>query len=81
VGTLATIIDTEALWQTIWSGALAGIGVSVVFALTILGATRSSDMRRADRNGASVAYAALAGVTALMFLAIIAYGVTIITTK
>lgn len=78
---LAKVIDTEALWQTIWSGALAGIGVSVVFALTILGATRSTDMRQADRPGAATAYAVLAAVSTLAFLAIIAYGVTIITTK
>lgn len=78
---LATIIDTKALWQTIWSGALAGVSVSIVFALTIVGATRSTDMRHADRPAAAALCGLLALVAAAAFVAIIAYGVTIITTK
>jgi hypothetical protein len=81
VPALATIIDTEALWQTIWTGALAGVGVSVVFALTILGVTRSSDMRRADRPATATLYGLVALLAVAAFFAIIVYGVTIITTK
>lgn len=78
---LATIVDGEALWQTVWTGALAGIGVCVVFAMTILGATRSTDMRRDARGGAAAAYAALAVLGGLASVAIVAYGVIVITTK
>ncbi|MCW3039805.1 MAG: hypothetical protein JWM31_1710 [Solirubrobacterales bacterium] len=78
---LATVVDGKALWQTVWTGALAGVGVCVVFALTILGAARSSDSRRAERSYASAAYAALAVLGAIGSLAIVAFGVTVITTK
>lgn len=78
---LATIIDGDALWQTIWTAAVGGVGVCVIFALTILGAARSADMRRSDRDGAAGAYAILAVVGFAGCVAVVAYAVLLITTK
>lgn len=78
---LATIIDGDALWQTIWSGALGGIGVCVIFALTILGAARSADMRRVDRDAAAGAYAVLALAGFAGCIGVVVYAVVLITTK
>lgn len=78
---LATIVDGQALWQTVWTGGLAGVGVCVVFALTILGAARSTDLRREDRGGLAAAFTALAVAGGLASLAIVAFGVIVITTK
>lgn len=78
---LAAAVDTDALLQTVWTGALAGIGVCLIFAVTILGATRSSDMRREDRHAAATSYGLLAVLGVLASLAMVAYGVVLITTK
>ncbi len=78
---LATVIDVEALWRTGWTAAVAGIGVSLVFALTVLGATRSSDMRREDRTAPAALFGLLAIIGVATTLAMVAYGVILITTK
>jgi hypothetical protein len=77
----ATVVDVDALWRTTWTAALAGVAVCFVFSITVLGATRSSDMRRDDRDGTAAAFALVALVGLLATLAIVAYGVSLITTK
>jgi hypothetical protein len=77
----ATIVDIDALWHTAWTAAIAGISVCLVFSMTVLGATRSSDMRHGDRDAAAAAFALLALAGVLATLAIVAYGVILITTK
>ena len=79
--TLATIIDVDALWQTIWHAAVSGIFVTVVFSLAVLGTTRSADLRRAGRPGAGVAYGALGVAGLLATLGAIVYGIILISTK
>jgi hypothetical protein len=78
---LAEIIDGQAAWQAIWTAAVAGVGVTLVFSLAVLGATRSTDLRRADRP----AQAAMFGVLAVLGLAAtigtVVYAITLITTK
>jgi hypothetical protein len=78
---VAKIIDTHAAWQAVWTAAVAGVGVTVVFSFAVLGATRSTDMRRDDRPGQAAAYAALAVIGLAATLAAIVYAITLITTK
>lgn len=78
---LAGIIDGDAIWQTVWSAAVAGIGVCIIFSLTILGAARSTDMRREDRDAAASAYAVLALLGFAGCVAVVVYAVVLITTK
>ena len=52
---IAGAINTHALLKMAYSSLLAGVGVTVVFSIAILGATRSSEMRRAHRAGAATA--------------------------
>lgn len=75
---MATIVDVHALWQTIWTAAVGGVGVSIVFALAVLGATRSSDIRRAGGRGAAVPYAVLAVVGTLLGLGVAVYAIVLI---
>ena len=49
-------IDWGQLFELVWAGALAGVGVSIAFATLILGATRAADHRRADRARVASAY-------------------------
>ena len=76
---LATIVDVHALWQTIWTAAVAGIGVSIVFSIAVFGATRSLDARRTGGGGAAFATLALLGVAGT--IGAIVYGIVLITTK
>jgi hypothetical protein len=57
---LATIVDTQALLKTVIAAAAAGIGVTLVFSLAILGATRFAEMNRDGRPAAAAAFGAVA---------------------
>jgi hypothetical protein len=77
----AAAIDFSALLKVLYASLVAGVGVAVVFSVAILGATRWSDMRRAQRAGAATAYAALAAVGLLLSAAIVIYGITLVAHK
>jgi hypothetical protein len=74
-------IDTAALLKMLYSSLLASLTISVVFATAILGAIRASDMRRANRGVAAVAYASVAVIGVLFAAAVIVYGLVLITRK
>jgi hypothetical protein len=78
---LWTVIDVDALWRTAWTAAVAGIGICLVFAFTVLGATRSSDLRRENRTVPAALYGLLAVAGTMGTIGSVAYGVVLITTK
>ena len=78
---VAKIIDGHAAGQAVWTAAVAGIGVSIVFSLAVLGATRSTDMRRNDRPGQAAMYGVLALLGLAATLGAVVYAITLITTK
>jgi hypothetical protein len=78
---VAKIIDTSAAWQAVWTAAVSGVGVTIVFSLAVLGATRSTDMRRDDRPGQAAMYVALALVALAATLGAVVYAIALITTK
>jgi hypothetical protein len=78
---VAKIIDGQAAWQAVWTAAVAGIGVTIVFSLAVLGATRSTDMRRNDRPGQAAMYGVLALLGLAATLGAVVYAITLITTK
>lgn len=62
-------VGVGALLEVVLVSLIAGLGVTVIFAIAILGAIRGRDARREDRGGAGLAWhgvslAALLGVTA-----------------
>jgi hypothetical protein len=69
VSGLATVVDTDALLEMLWTATLAGLGVTAAFGLAILGSTRAVDMSRAGRPGEATLYGAMG---ALAFVAVIA---------
>ncbi len=75
------LINTGALVKMLYSSLLASIGTAVVFATAILGAIRATEMRRASRSAAAVAYAAVATVGVLVVVAVIVYGLILIARK
>jgi hypothetical protein len=78
---IAKVIDGHAAWQAVWTAAVAGVGVTIVFSLAVLGATRSTDMRRDDRPGQAAAFAVLALLGLAATLGAVVYAITLITTK
>jgi MFS family permease len=61
--TIATaIVDFHALLQLVYVSLIAGVGICFVYAVAVVGITRSQERRRADRRGAAALYAALATI-------------------
>ena len=77
----AEIINWNAAWQAVWTAAVAGVGVTVVFSLAVLGATRTADMRRDQRPGQAAVYGTIALVAVAATLGAVVYAITLITTK
>jgi hypothetical protein len=78
---VAKIIDGHAAWQAVWTAAVSGVGITIVFSLAVLGATRSTDMRRDDRRGQAAMYGVLALLGLAATLGAVVYAITLITTK
>jgi len=78
---LLLAVDTGLLWQVIWVSLVAGVGISALFSLVILGGARAGDARRAGHRGAAAAYVALAAVAFLLFAGGVALGVQEMVTK
>jgi hypothetical protein len=78
--TLAAV-DWGQLLELVWVAALAGVGVAACFSLIILGASRASECRRADRTVPATAYGALSVVATVVFLGTVAFAIIVISTK
>ena len=78
---LATLVDTSALAKVVAASLIAGIGITVAFALVILGATRFTDMRQAARPIEAGAFAMVAAVALAACLAAVIVGIVAMTSK
>jgi hypothetical protein len=67
-------IDSGLLWQVIWVSFVAGLGISTLFSLVILGGTRAADARRGGHGSTAAAWIALAVVAFLLFAGGVALG-------
>jgi hypothetical protein len=74
-------VDTHLLWDVIWVSFAAGLGISVLFSLVILGGARAADARRTGHAPAAAGWAALAAGAFLLFAAVVAVGVQELATK
>jgi hypothetical protein len=78
---LATVIDTAALLQVLWASFAAGVGLIVVFSLTIAGAARATHERHQGRRHVAVAWITVATVGALICAAAVVMGVLVMLSK
>lgn len=78
---IATIVDTNALWQTIAGAFVAGVGTTIVFSLAILGAARFSEASREGHRLHATFFGALMAMGLLATTAAIVVGVIVMTTK
>jgi hypothetical protein len=74
-------VDTHLLLQVIWVSLVAGVGISALFSLVILGAARAGDARRAGEAGTAATYMALAVVAFLLFAVGVVLGVQAMVSK
>lgn len=78
---LATIVDTEALLKTVVAAFVAGVGVTLIFSLAILGASRFVDRSRDGRPAAAIAFGALGLVAVGAALAAVTLGIIVMAQK
>ena len=66
---LAELVDWASLWKVVYVSFLAGVGVCIAFSLSIVGAVRSADHRRADQPVIAAGFTVLSvlGVAACAF--------------
>jgi Na+/H+-dicarboxylate symporter len=61
---IASIVDTDALLEVIWVSIAAGIGLTAIYGVAIVGASRAVDSSRYGQLAGAVFYGAL-GLLAL----------------
>jgi hypothetical protein len=78
---MIALVDTEALGETVLAAIVAGIGVTLVFSIAIMGAARFAEESRGGRRGAAAAFGAMAAVAAVAFVALIVFGLVVMTSR
>ena len=78
---LGSVVDGDALLKVLWSSLLAGIGVTAVFAVAILGGTRAADASRTGRPAAAAVFGALALAALAAVGAAVVLGIVVMTQK
>jgi hypothetical protein len=78
---LAQVVDVGDLINVVWTALVAGIGVCAVYSLAIIGFARTLDMRREGNGVAAGAYFALMLVAFVAVLAVVVFGVIVMTSK
>jgi hypothetical protein len=78
---MAVVVETKELLQTIVAALIAGVGISVVFSLAILGVARFADLSRAERPLAAAAAASLAAMATLATIGTVVFGVIVMSRK
>ena len=76
---LATIVDWEALGDTILAAFIAGIGVAVTFSLAILGAARVTEASRTGHRFEAIVFGTLGVLGLLATLLAIVFGIVVMT--
>jgi hypothetical protein len=78
---IAQVVDWRTIGEVAGYSLLAGVGLSIAFSLTILGATRFADMRRDHRDVEALAFAVLMLVGLAATLGALVLGIVVMTTK
>jgi hypothetical protein len=81
MSSLATIVDTKALWETVVAAAVAGVGTTVIFSIAILGFVKSAEATRSARSAEATVFGVLAAVGLIATGAAVVLAVVVMTTK
>lgn len=75
---VSSIVEWKAMGQTVVASILAGVGITVVFAFAIYGATRFADLSRDERTAAAAAAGLLSALALLGTLVAVAFGLILV---
>ena len=78
---IATIVEGEALLETVIASVVAGVGVTVVFSIAIWGAARFVDYSRAERPLAAGVAGGTAVLALLATMAALVVGILVMTSS
>ena len=78
---IGSIVDGDALLQVVWASLVAGVGVTGVFGVALVGASRALDMSRAGNPAGAVVYGVIGLVASAVVVAAIVFGIVVMTTK
>ena len=78
---LATVVDTGALLKTVVAAFIAGVGVTLIFSLAIMGAARFVDLSRDGRPASAAAFGALAFLALAAAAAAVTIGIIVMIQK
>jgi hypothetical protein len=78
---IAAAVDWDALLQVIWVSLATGVGVTAVFGIAILGATRAVDLGRDGHVAPAVIFGALTIVALAAVAAAVILGILAMTDK
>jgi hypothetical protein len=78
---LATVVEWGDVVDVIWTAAAAGVGVTVAFALAILGTVRAVDRQRDGRLAAATAYGVVGAAALGVVAAGVVLGIIVMTSK
>jgi uncharacterized membrane protein YhaH (DUF805 family) len=79
--TLLGVVELGQIVEVIWVSILAGVGISTIFSLLVLGTGRSAEARRAHHTGAALGYGLLAVLSLIAFAGVVVLGVQIMLSK
>jgi uncharacterized membrane protein YidH (DUF202 family) len=78
---VADIVDVGDLVNVVWTAFVAGIGVCAIFSLAIVGFARGTDMQREGSGLAATAYFTLMVAALVVVMAVVVFGVVVMTSK
>ena len=78
---IASIVDTDALLEVIGVSIVAGVGLTAVYGVAIVGATRAVDLGRHGQTAGAVVFGALGIVAMAVVLAASVFGIATLSDK
>ena len=78
---IASVVDTGALLEVIWVSIAAGIGLTAIYGMAIVGASRAVDSGRRGHTGGAVFYGALGLVALAVVVAATVFGIETLSDK
>ena len=78
---IASIVDTHDLLEVIWVSIVAGIGLTAVYGVVIVGATRAVDFGRRGQTAGALFFGALGIAAMAVVLAAIVIGIATLSDK
>jgi hypothetical protein len=74
-------VELGDLAEVVWVAAVAGVGITVIFSLVLLGWARAAEARRAGHTGSATINAGFAALALILFAAGVVLGVQIMLAK